>query len=171
MLWKLSAPWIPLSFCSLPLSWHDSPAVGSGGCRGAPRCRHSPHSLSEHLETFLALSTLACFCRSSQAEGSTLIASFALWVGLWECLGLAMYITSEKKMGRVADYPHNYSLKYVGKQQLINIMNVWRMITFRLYFWKWAMNFGLVVSSFNCILNKSLSSFVAYCPHAHEEYL
>lgn len=35
-----------------------------------------------------------------------------------------MYITSEKKMGRVADYPHNYSLKYVGKQQLINIMNV-----------------------------------------------
>lgn len=50
-------------------------------------------------------------------------------------------------------------------------MNVCRRISFRLYFWKWTPNFGLVSLLAIDILNKSLSSFVAYWPHAHEEYL
>lgn len=50
-------------------------------------------------------------------------------------------------------------------------MNVCRRISFRLYFCKWTPNFGLVSLLVIDILNKSLSSFVAYCPHADEEYL
>lgn len=51
------------------------------------------------LEMFLAFSTLACFCQSSQAKGSALISEFAFQIGLWKCLGLVMYLTFEKTEG------------------------------------------------------------------------
>ena len=50
-------------------------------------------------------------------------------------------------------------------------MNVCRRISFRLYFWKWTPNFGLVSLLVIDILSKPLRSFVAYWPHAHQEHL